>query len=189
MDVTEPDCQRAMANIAAFVDRTKRFPGYVFRGTWTVFRFFDSDWVFTPEFVEYARSLVVAADASCAVIGNLDSDEPGQQFIFDQRASAALYAATLGGPAPDRGFLISVDRFACVSDSNAWSIYCERANEIAVIAFRSKADWQKASSVTASLRAEAIATAIDGPLSYGFSRAVLTNSWREQLLSLYRSSC
>jgi hypothetical protein len=74
-----------------------------------------------------------------------------------------------------------MDRYACGSDSGHWSIYCERNNEMAVIALRENS--ARFGSALERLRAMPIRRAFESSDMYGFYS--LPEAWRQELLRAF----
>ena len=78
-----------------------------------------------------------------------------------------------------------MDRYGLASDAGCWCIYCERNNEIAVIAvdrIGSSTEFRRAIEQLDSLP---IKQAIEKPVSYGLSSRGLSVKWRNKLLQEY----
>jgi hypothetical protein len=180
-------CQKALANLSRSLDASRRFPENVFSGKWGGFLFFDSDWIFEGPFVEVAKTLVEIEGGQCACISNLDEAAGADRssFFIDQKIAGQDFQSFLQGPRIGDGWIYGVDRFGCISDVGQWCIYCERRNEIAVIAVRESRAVEKCGAAIAQFKAMPIDQAIALPLSYGFSERALSAEWRTELLKQY----
>ena len=67
---------KALLNITGAIDASLGFPCYVFRQRWERFYFFDSDWMFGPEFVGIVHGLLDAEGSSAALITGFDAPAP-----------------------------------------------------------------------------------------------------------------
>ena len=183
-------CTIATANIGRGVDANSRFPQNVFIGEWLDFFFFDSDWMRDAEFVDQARAFLEAERGACACLRNLDlsvttATANTHQLLIHESTASSEYRLLLKGRSLGSGWLDGIERLACASDSGEWCMYCEPANEIAVIAFRRQESVQRYRVPMSAFHAVRIEEAIGGPLSYGFSESVLSTQWRTDLLLAY----
>lgn len=180
-------CQKALANLSRALDASRRFPENVFLGKWGGFLFFDSDWIFEGPFVERAKALLEIEGGQCASISNFDeaAGTDGSSFFIEQKTAGQDFQSFLQGPRIGEGWIYGVDRFGCTSDVGEWCIYCERRNEIAVIAVRESRAVEKCSAAIAQFKAMPIEQAIALPLSYGFSERALSADWRSEFLKQY----
>lgn len=189
MTAIQDGCAKALTNLSDGIDAECRFPRNVFIGDWSDFFFFDSDWMFDPEFVERVKSFLDVENGVCACFSNLDaaSDRKRQerQFFIDQQTSPAAFQSLLRGDTPGSGWIHNIDRFGCTSDVSQWCIYCERGNEIAVIAIRQGISVKHYMSQIAQFKAMRIDEAIRHPLAYGFSARALSAPWRSEFIREY----
>lgn len=180
---------RALANIDDTIDSHRRFPENVFLGRWEEFLFFDPDWIFDKQFPGAIKTLLDSENALCACLKNLTPPSLGapseQASIFlDKQTNPETYFTFLSKPV-GIGWLYRMDNYGCTSDVGDWCMYCERNNEIAVIAVRKIHSDQRFRSITGFLNALPIQQAIAAPFSYGLSPRVLSPAWREGLLKEY----
>lgn len=189
-ETLNPVHQKTTSNLSRFIMLNRSFPNRVFSPEWTSFLFFDSDWIFDAQFAQRANALIDAENGQCTCISNLDqikdnvSWERGSIFI-DHDVTNETYFSLLRGEGPATGWLYGMDRFGCTSDAGGWCIYCEKQNEIAVVAVRESEDWRRFDPIVSQLGAVSIRQAIERPLSYGFSRSALSMEWRSELISNY----
>ncbi|MGB7219763.1 MAG: hypothetical protein WBD07_13275 [Vicinamibacterales bacterium] len=180
-------CASAAVNVRHGINRDRRFPLNVFVGDWEEFLFFDSDWMFAAEFVQYIKTLLDLENGACACLLNLDSATAGEKaerlFFIDRQTTPGTYQSLLSGDGPASGWAYDVDRYGCSSDTGAWCMYCERANEIAVIALRSSSSLERYRSGITQFHAVRFREAVEEPLSYGFS--ALPMPWRAEALRQY----
>ena len=133
--------QMAFSNLTNAIDVKLRFPDKVFSSGWGHFRFFDSDRIFDPSFIDIINQVLNLEGGSCVCMLNIDAyrdslpDERAMLFI-DLQTSGEIYMSRLRGPTVAEGWIYDMNRFAFASDAGQWSLYCEKGNEIAVISFR-----------------------------------------------------
>src|SRR5215813_14202120 len=166
----------------------RRFPTNVFRDSWSSFYFFDSDSIFEPEFVTIVNSLLTTEGGVYACVVNLDQlplENRRSVFFVNPDVTTTEYGVFLRGREIEEGWIYGMDRFACISNLRHWCIYCEKANEIAVIALRDKGSLQKLTEALSHLGGLPIAQGISAPPSYGLSARALSLDWRHQLLRYY----
>ncbi len=171
-------------------DGVRKFPEKVFIGELNHFSFFDSDWIFETKFVEKIKAVLVAERSACACISNLDAIASGvsadeASFIIDQSTTDADYALALKGSQSKPGWNCGVDRFACSSETGTWCIYCERRNEIAVVATKASLAPDVRERLVDSVKALPIRQAIEQSHIYGLSAKALSPEWRTALIANY----
>jgi hypothetical protein len=181
--------RRAAKNLDAAVAPGRRFPENVFRGNWSAFFFFDPDLLFEPQFVESARTFLGTENGTCVCLSNLDAvgTQGGLEtsIFLDAGTTGEAYVARLRGPSVASGWLYQMDRYGCTSDVGSWCIYCERNNEIAVIAVHENGAPNRVKSAIEQLNALPVEQAIQTPPSYGLSSRGLPVEWRNKLLQGY----
>jgi hypothetical protein len=182
--------QKAFENVRRTIDSSRRFPDSVFQGKWETFLFFDGDRMFDPNFVDCVNKILHLESGVCACMANLDTlvfehADESSTFFIDQRVTPEKFSAKLSSPSAGEGWIFGVDRFGCASDAGHWSIYCEKRNEIAVIAGGRGVPLKSCVAVTEGLRALPIEQAIERGLSYGFSARALSPEWRDMLIRNY----
>jgi hypothetical protein len=179
----------AFQNVSLAIDRNRRFPENVFLAGWTDFAFFDSDLLFDSLFVEKLRKLFEAEGGTCVCMLNLDEVANGKAeqaaLFIDREMTGGAYQARLGGENIGEGWLYNMDRFGFASDLGQWCIYCEKGNEMAVIAIQEKVPNDRFSSTIKEFNAVPIKQAIEKPIGYGFSPRALSPEWRDGLLKAY----
>ncbi len=179
---------RAAKNLDRALDVSRRFPSNVFRGEWSAYLFFDLDLIFVPAFPETIQRLLAWEEATCICMRNLDpaGAESSADVFWDGTVNGEMYVNYLAGPASGTGWLYQMGRFALTSDVGGWCIYCERNNEIAVLAVRHIKSSVQFTSATQALNPVPIDQAIAKPPSYGLSPPGLPAKWRQTLLKEYR---
>ena len=184
--------EKAISNLNFAINTNSGFPARVFRHDWEHFLFFDSDRIFEPSFVDWGNRLLKIEMGNCAYICDLDSDvsnekaEGPSSFCFGEDDTGEAFVPILCDPSKSAtGWIYNFGRFTCISDVGQWCIYCERDNEIAVMAFRDKEISRLCHSVGADFKAEPVAQALAGPLSYGFMQRPENSKWLHRLMESY----
>jgi hypothetical protein len=179
--------QKARVNLRLAIDASRQFPKNVFSGKWDGFLFFDSDWIFDAQFVERSNVLLEIEGGNSVCMSNLDVAPSTERSLFfiDKGITGQAYTSFLSEPNVEEGWIYGVDRFGCTSDVGQWCIYCERRNEIAVIAVRGNRAAEKYRPAIVQFKAQPIDQALAIPLSHGFSARALSAEWRGELLKQY----
>ena len=185
--LTDAD-ERARANVGRSIDAVRHLPQNVFLGSWKAFFFFDSDWMFSREFVGIVKNLLHKEGSSAACLTDFESNMPElSSFWFrKETTSDAFLSARAQIPAEGLdGWLDALSRFGCTSDVGEWCFYCERRDEIAVMAFRQSFLVEKYRPAIEQLTAVPIDIALTSPPSWGFDH--IPTGWREEFLKNYRN--
>jgi hypothetical protein len=190
-DMTVVAAQRAaFERVVTSIDAARAFPEQVFLGAWGAFLFFESDRLFAPGFATTARDLLRAEQASvCCLVNFSESStltcENGAKLFLDATSQPGDYDVSLRKGGPAMGWLFAMDRYGCASEAGGWSIYCEKGNDVGVIALRGAGDVEKYAEALDHL----CAAPIDILLAAGSTAPVpfcqLTETWRRGLTEHY----
>ncbi|VVE56308.1 hypothetical protein PAQ31011_05097 [Pandoraea aquatica] len=180
----------ALNMLLGLIDFKKKFPENVFRGKWGGVLFFESDAMFSTEFAEVVSGLLRYEGANAASLVNIDEAkslgfENVSALFLDGEVTGDLYQSFLIGAGPAKGWLYNVDSYACASDVGGWCIYCEKSNDIGVIASREPITSLAGQQALRLLGARPIETLIAGGGSALFPFNRLVDSWREGLMQNY----
>lgn len=172
----------AKTNINKMIDVDKYFPQFVFKqATYRTF-FFDSDWIFDSKFINVIQKISSITNTSAVFFFKLDEiDTP---LSVNANETPEQYLKLLQGGGPATGWLYDMGRYAVVSDTEKWAIYCERESEMAVISICDELIAQM-QPILDSINAFSIQKALSGVGSYGFSDHALSPEWKSLLLSFY----
>jgi len=185
------DCAAAMRNLRTVFKPNLAFPADVFGSDWGDAYFFDSDWMFEGPAVTVLKNLMSVEDATCVCFANLDrlEEEEHQFYVHSETTDAEFEKLLVGedGGGLGLGWHAAMDRFGCISDRGEWCIYCERHNDIAVLAFRSSELAKLCSPAVRALKAASIEEALAQSISWAFSSRGLPEHWRQALLRHYGS--
>lgn len=193
--MTQEDARRrAFHNLSLALDTRSRLPGRVYHGAWNRFLFFESDRVFAPEFAGVIGELLKLEGGQVACLLNIDkatlveSKMRGAIFL-DAITTNRSYEAALEGDGPANGWIYQMDNYGCMSDIGEWCIYCEKANDIALIALRETTiDENKFEIPLQHLCAKPIEQLISGGDSPLFPFDHLVPAWRKGLIDNYGSA-
>ena len=165
----------------------RSFPDNVFTSHWECYYFFDADLMFQRRFVQILKDLLEIEEGHSACFADFDAKPNGTvpaSFTVNGDSSAEEYALILRGDLGKAdGWTYRFGRFGCMSDIGEWCIYCERNNEIAVIALREGTLYDKYWPILAELGVARIADAVAQPLSFGFKG--LPREWSQGLQENY----
>lgn len=180
----------AFDHVIGSINDEPRFPEQVFRGRWTAFLFFDSDFLIAPDFPERVAELLNAERAEVCCLLNFDETqtmtyESAAMRFITARTRSQDYDAMLRRGGPAEGWLFGVDRYGCASDRGGWSIYCERQNDIAVIALHQPGDTEKYASCLKRIHAKPIKDQLEAGGAGLFQFEQMLESWRRDLARHY----
>jgi hypothetical protein len=176
---------QASENLDLALATSRGFPHNPFLGRWDAFQFFDPDRLFERAFPDTMRALLACENGRSVCLRNMDvarvadsSESPS--FYLDRDTTGSAYMGCLSSR-PGYGWLYRMDVYAFASDAGQWCIYCERCNEMAVIAIRENSP--KFGSALERLRAMPIRRAIESSDMYGFYS--LPDEWRQELFRAF----
>ena len=183
-------CLRAEDNLSREIISAQKFPKMVFSSKWVQFHFFDSDWIFVSKFSETVRAIIKKEGSSCVCMSQLnyiDGQTKGRRsfFLHEETTTFEYGSALFSGSEIAESWVVNMDRFGCISDSGRWVIYCERRNEIAVIAFEDGKAAQDLLPLIEHFKALPIDEAIRVQGSFGFTDAALSPEWKSELIEHY----
>lgn len=114
---------------------SKSLPDFVFSGDWDCFLFGNPDMIFSDKFIEIAQKIFDVDQSNEICILNIDENE---YFLIYPSTTISQYMDEMGRRRKDNksGWLYTVYSFSIASSSGKWCIYCEKDNEIAVVALR-----------------------------------------------------
>jgi len=172
------------------IDSAVRFPSQVFLGNWGAFLFCESGRVFSSGFAVIAAGLLHAEGAEvCCLLNLSETDrmvyEEAAMLFIDTEMESHTYDAALRRGGPAKGWLFSMDRYGCASDRGGWSIYCERENDVAVIALRQPDDTETYAECLEQLHAEPISVLLETGFAAPVPFGQLTEPWRRGLVQFY----
>ncbi len=171
-----------MAIIQHPIDTTKHLPENVFIGEWSAYLFFDSDWVFSSEFIEFCN-IVMKQDAVHEV-EITDLDDPESTFSINSDISWQNYLAFLNGRDFD-GWLYDVHRFAVSTANQDWCIYLERDAEIAVFACKGSCGREALSFVMHKFKALSVEKMVETENTVAFHRRLAKTGFALKLVQSY----
>ncbi len=182
--------RRAFGHLARSINADLRFPAQVFQGSWSAFLFFESDRLFASGFTIVVAELLSVEQANvCCLLTFSETKkityESAAMLFIDAETEQHTYDAMLRKGGPASGWLFGMDRYGSASDKGGWSIYCEKGNDVAVIALRQLDDMEKYAEHLKSLHAEPITTLIAGGSEASVPFGQFTESWCRSLTHNY----
>jgi len=191
-DLIEKARETAFGHVVSSISLMASLPSQVFTGDFSEFMFFESDRIFAPPFVEVIREFLIAEQATSCCLVNLSrthtmTNSHDAAIFLEPQVTSVEYDAHLRSGGPTTGWLFSMDRYGCASDSGSWSIYCEKNNDVAVVALRSGSAAEKFASPLRNLHAEPINKLIHQGTAGPFPFSSLTPKWRKELSKQYGS--
>jgi hypothetical protein len=129
----------AVRNATSSIGRERRFPHQIFVGEWSDYLFFYPEALFEARFID-VKDLLLKEERSSIIavvnLGNVNSEtasEPRAIFL-DRDTTPKHYIAQLMGDRTATSWMFLMDRYVCASEKGNWSIYCEKENDVAVLA-------------------------------------------------------
>jgi hypothetical protein len=177
--------RRAFDNLSRSLDPDLHLPERVFSTDWRCFRFFPSDRLFDADFIGVVHALLAVERGMTSCLLNLSetrsfSHRHVAALFLDVTVAGTQFVDQLRGDGPASGWLYAMDRYACISDVGRWCIYCEKENDIAVIALRGEMelnDFRQPLQELGSLSLNAINEDVSCPFPFNS----LLPAWRASL--------
>jgi hypothetical protein len=145
---------------------------------------------FEPTFIAVMNALLDNEESQICCLINLgatvqkDYSNPPARYL-DRPTDSTQYMSMLRGNGSPDAWLYLVDRYVFGSDAGEWCIYCEKENDIAVIAFRGEGRGNKFSTALGALQATSKNSARGIPREGAFRFDKLTPAWRSSLVEQY----
>ena len=176
----------AFGQVVSSLAHMMSLPSQVFKGCFSEFMFFESDRMFAPSFADVVRELLSTEGTTSCCLVNLSRTHTmaysqAAAIFLDAQMTGVEYDVQLRSGGPATGWLFSIDRYGCASDGGSWSIYCEKDNDMAVVALRGQSAVERFSSPLRELHAETIDILIRQGSAGPFPFSSLTPRWRDEL--------
>ncbi len=178
----------AFYNAKNLINIDKRFPGNVFREKLYRYFFFDPYFLSRPEFIEFINKIMLLERSNRCCLVNLDAENHDiKSAILFKCGMGFIEFIDLLKDHKNAGvsWLYTLDRHTCATDKGEWGIYCERQNDIGVIAIHNSIDSGKFAEPLLILRAISVNrphASHDGTFSFDG----LTPEWRKSLMEEYK---
>jgi hypothetical protein len=190
---TEVFKQIAVRNAISCIRSERRFPYQVFVGDWTDYLFFYPEVLFEARFIEVKNLLLKEENASVIAVVNLGNannktEEERRAIFLDRDTSPKDYIAGLMGDGSPTSWMFLMDRYVCASDKGHWSIYCEKENDVAVMAVGEAVSRFNCSQLAKLLSAKSIGSAPLSGKGQLFDFQKLVPEWKSILTAEYHAS-
>jgi hypothetical protein len=110
----------------------------VFVERWDDYLFFESYMLFDTGFIAVKNVLLREEKAAVIAVINLKNDaivaDDALAIFLEQQTSPAEYTSLLKGDGSALNWMFLMDRYICASEKGGWRIYCEKENDVAVLA-------------------------------------------------------
>lgn len=178
---------KAFDNVIGSINNSTCLPEQVFQGNWNAFLFFESDRLFASNFTLVAKGLLNEERADVCCLLNFNETDvltygSAATLFIDAQTSPQAYDAMLRQGGPAKGWMFGMDRYGIASDRGGWSIYCEKENDVAIIALSYPSDKEKYSKYLKQLHAEPIMTLLNASSSASVPFGQLVEPWRHSLV-------
>jgi hypothetical protein len=180
----------AFHQILASINPAAHLPEQIYLDSWEQFLFFQSDYIFAASFPEVIGDLIRAEQANSFCLLNLsetsvfDFGHAATLFIEGTTAEEEYYSWLRKGGAK-RGWIFGVARYGCASDKGQWCIYCEKENDVAVIALKSSTGVKSFAAPLTKVHAAPIVALVPNSPSAPFPFNSLTREWQSALIENY----
>jgi hypothetical protein len=190
---TEIFKKAAIRNAVSCISGDRRFPHQVFAGDWGDYLFFDPDVLFESGFIEVKNLLLKEESASTIAVVNLgntgnETEEEPRAIYLDRDTTANEYVAELMGDGSPDSWMFLMDRYVLASDKGHWSIYCEKENDVAVLAIGEAVSGSARSQLAKLLSATPVGSVLTPGTGRLFDFQRLVPEWRSVLIAEYHSS-
>ncbi len=171
------------------IDRYVDLPQQVFVGIWESFLFCEPDWLFRPSFVDIAKRMLALENAGACCMINLSLTkifkfEVADAFYVDANVDPMDYKTRVRVGGAD-AWISSADRFVCSSNSGDWVVYCEKDEDLAIIAVRNQAVVSKFKAIFDEVRATSLNIYIERPDNGPFPKTPLKKQWKSEMIKNY----
>jgi hypothetical protein len=190
MTVDDTLRRSAGANALSSIRKGARFPHNVFTHKWDGYLFFESYRMFDNDFIELKNIALAEEGSSYVALANLGNTpsgsevEPSFQFLTKDTVYSE-YLSILKGDGSALNWMFLMDRYVCTSDKTNWCIYCEKENDIAVLAVRHTLSTSFIQKLRNLLNAESITAIRDSKAGRPFDFDTLVPSWQSALMAEY----
>jgi hypothetical protein len=182
--------QTAVRNATSSIRRERRFPHQMFIGEWSDYLFFYPEALFEARFIDVKNLLLKAENSSIIAVvnlGNVNSEtaaEPRAIFL-DRDTTPQHYIAELMGDRTPTSWMFLMDRYVCASEKGNWSIYCEKENDVAVLAVREAMSRFTCSQLAKLLNAKSMRFGPVPGSGQSFDFQKLVPEWKSALAAEY----
>lgn len=162
----------------------RSLPEMVFTPRWTSFYLFEADHMFSGDFVEVVQLLSSGASEAKLALLDAREDSSSEEILIRRDCKAEDYERSLKGKDASDGLLYWMADYCCYASGDSWFIYCERANEVAVLAFENGCNGPSQQDALIKLKALPAEVMLCG-LNMQFPFNDLTKAWHDGLIQNY----
>jgi hypothetical protein len=188
MSANEEPERKAYANAISAVGINARLPQNVFVGAWNRFLFFEESLIFEDLSIAILHEILDAEGAHSICVANLGNaevyDPPPARYV-GRTTDAPGYISLLRGNGGPDAWLYLRDRYTFASDVGTWCIYCERQEDMGILAIRDAHAVHRFSNVIDKLHAKPIKALSRGSKIGELKFEKLLPVWRSALSKHY----
>jgi hypothetical protein len=184
------DKEHSFTNALKAVDRSRSLPQRIFVAGWLDFLFCESDQVFSASFVRTIKVILDAEAATTCCMLKLSPSidikiDTADCFFFDRQTEPANYQIKLNARSP-YSWVINPDQYVASSDKGNWALFCDKAEEVAIVAFRSSYWTTRLGPALSEIHAVTADVYVDRPGNGPFPNIPLTSAWSSEILRNFR---
>jgi hypothetical protein len=180
----------AFRNVIDSVSSTSALPQQMFMTAWYEYLFFESSCVFVDSFTDVVSALLRSEEStSCCLLNFGESHslecELAASIYLEEATTRKEYSALLRRGGLANSWITRMDEYGCSSNKGEWCIYCEKANDIGVIALRYPESSAKFRLALETLRAASLDAIFMRGSATPYAFAQMIPKWRHDLLKNY----
>jgi hypothetical protein len=181
----------AFENALSCIRGERRFPAQIFWRDWADYLFFDPSILFEAGFIQ-AKNLLLRQDDSYVIAminlgnGSTEIQAEVRAIYLERNTTPKEYISELMGDGSPTNWLFLMDRYVLASEKGHWSIYCEKENDVAVLAVDVCVSEFTCSQLAKTLDAKSIAAALFPSRDKLFDFHKLTPEWKSALTAEYK---
>lgn len=181
----------AVQNALSCIRSERRFPAQVFCRDWADYLFFDPSILFEAGFIQVKSLLLRQEDSYVIAMINLGNGSAEIQaevraVYLERNTTPKDYISELMGDGSPMNWLFLMDRYVLASEKGHWSIYCEKENDVAVLAVDAYVSAFTCSQLAKTLGAKSIGAASVPSREKLFDFHKLTPEWKSALTAEYK---
>ncbi len=181
----------AVKNALSCIRGDRRFPTQVFSRDWADYLFFEPSILFEAGFIQVKGLLLRHEDSYVIAMINLGNGSAEIQaemraIYLERNTTPEEYISELMGDGSPMNWLFLMDRYVLASEKGHWSIYCEKENDVAVLAVDEYISAFTCSQLAKTLGARSIGAASVPSRDKLFDFQKLIPEWKTALAAEYK---
>ena len=195
IDMKESFRKAAKFNAVSSLSGSQMLPDNVFVKTWDKYFFFESDRIFEESFIDF-KNLILEDELTheiCLVnlgCGPIGSSPQLRDIFLDEKTNFSEYQSMLdkeksGLDGSTFAWLMMLGRYVCASDRGDWVIYCEKEEDIAVLAVQDTLITSRRLLARMVLKADSIASIFESKVNLLYDYTQLVLAWKLRLANSY----